>query len=595
MFNWFKSFRTSTASSAPVPVATSGTGRAATPSRANARAQELKRQGDAHFNQGSFDKAAACYQQAIACDPEYAEAYNNWGNACQELNLMQEAEHCLRRAVEIKPGMRNVSYNLAYLLLTRGEADEALHYLAQEVKQHPTHYAALALMLNQKQKQCIWRDLEAGISTLRASLRVNPTAPEHIFSPFAFAALPGTTAEEQRICAERWWQSEYLPQAALRPKLNLHRDRPHGNKINIGYLSADFREHPVARLMAEVFELHDRERFHLCAYSYGPDDGSELRQRLTRTFDMFVDLRGISDANAAQRIYADNTDVLVDLTGYTRDSRSGILAFKPAATQLNYLGYPGTMGTTLVDYIITDRFAVPPEARSHFTEKTIYLPDCMLPYDRQTMIADSDAGRKSWGLPEDAFVFCCFNDRFKITQDVFAVWMRLLGALPDSVLWLSDGGDPARQNLRLEAARHGVDSARVLFAPRVKAMADHLARYRLADLFLDTFPYNAHTTCMDALWAGLPVITCSGQTLASRIAGSLLHTIGMPRLVTHSLQDYFELALFLARNRAELDVIRNRLRGNLRDGPLFDSVRFTRALEGIYFDVSRERANDMAM
>ena len=326
--------------------------------------------------------------------------------------------------------------------------------------------------------------------------------------------------------------------------------RPHASapkpKTTIAYLSADFHEHATAWLIAELFEKHDHGRFAIYGYSYGPRDDSPLRRRLACALDRFVDVRDLSYAEAARRIAADEVDILVDLKGYTQDARSEIVAFRPAPLQVSYLGYPGTLGAEFMDYILVDDFVVPPEQQPFFTEKLVHLPGCYQVNDSRREIAPRTPSRAECGLPEEGLVFCCFNNSYKITPQVFGVWMELLQAVPGSVLWLLEGNRFMPANLRREAEGRGVAAERLVFAPR-KPLPEHLARHRLAALFLDTFPVNAHTTASDALWAGCPVLTLAGETFVSRVAGSLVRSVGLPELITASLEDYRATALRLAR------------------------------------------------
>jgi protein O-GlcNAc transferase len=334
-------------------------------------------------------------------------------------------------------------------------------------------------------------------------------------------------------------------------------------------------------LMAQIFELHDRNHFRISAYSYGPNDGSVMRKRLEKAFDQFIDIRALSDEAAAKRIYEDGIDILVDLTGYTQHGRSAILALRPAPIQVNYLGYPGTMGAGFVDYLIADQFIIPPEQQEHYTEKVVWLPDCYMPRDISCRRLAAPR-RKDCGLPDEGFVFCSFNLPYKITPDMFDIWCRLLKAVPGSVLWLPSSNPNAETNLSREAESRGVAPERIIRAPRMNLAEEHLARIQCADLFLDTTPYNAHTTCSDALWMGLPVITCVGKTFPSRVAGSLLTALGVPELITYSLEDYYTLALDLATDRRKYENIRNKIIANRESAPLFDSTKFTRHLEQAY-------------
>jgi predicted O-linked N-acetylglucosamine transferase (SPINDLY family) len=345
-------------------------------------------------------------------------------------------------------------------------------------------------------------------------------------------------------------------------------------------VSSDFREHPVAALLAEVWERHDRTRLTTCAYSIGPRVASPQRTRIEAAFDRFVECSADSIEQTARRIEADGIEVLLDLNGYTTYAKSEILALRPAPLQINWLGYLGTLGAPWYDYVLTDRFAAPPELQPFFSERFLYLPDCYCPSDTQRPVAARTPERAACGLPEQGLVLCCFNATYKILPAVFDVWMRLLLAVPGSVLWLAPGNATARANLQREAAARGVAPERLVFAPRV-SLPEHLARHAHADLFLDTTPYNAGTTANDALFMGVPVLTCAGATMASRVAGSQLHAIGLPELVTTSLSDYEALALALATEPARLQACRQRLLAQRATYPLFDMARFTRALDDL--------------
>jgi protein O-GlcNAc transferase len=359
----------------------------------------------------------------------------------------------------------------------------------------------------------------------------------------------------------------------------------------LAYVSADFRDHPVSSLAAGLFETHDRSRFEVLGLSFGADDPGEMRSRMKAAFDRFIDIQDRSDHDAASLLRELEVDVAVDLMGLTANSRPGVFAKRPSPVQVNYLGYAGTIGADYIDYVIADRIVVPPDQHGNFSERVVYLPDSFQANDATRRISERTPSRAQAGLPEHCFVFCCFNNAFKITPDLFDVWMRLLGAIEGSVLWLSAGGS-ARDNLRREAQRRGVSSDRLLFAPKTRRMEDHLARYRLADMFIDTLHFNAHTTASDALWAGLPVLTCAGATYASRVAGSLLHAVGLPELIAHSLDDYEALALRLAGDPALLGSFRQRLSRNRETFPLFDTGRFTRHLEAAYTTMWERQQRD---
>jgi predicted O-linked N-acetylglucosamine transferase (SPINDLY family) len=356
--------------------------------------------------------------------------------------------------------------------------------------------------------------------------------------------------------------------------------RPDG-RIRVGYVSANFRAHAGAFLVVGLIEQHDRREFEIVGYSANPDDGSETRARLASAFDRFVDISRISNRDAARLVRDDAIDILVDIDGYQKGARTAIFACRPAPIQVNYLGVAGTTGADFIDYIIVDPFVVPASQQLFFSERLVHLPDCYQCNDDKRAISERTPSRAECGLPEEGFVFCCFNNAYKLTPDLFNIWMRLLAAVPGSVLWLLDHNPWAQANLAREAAARGVAPERIVFAPRLLP-PDHLARHRLADLFLDTLPYNAHTTASDALWVGLLVVTCAGETFVSRVAGSLLWAIGLPELVTASLEEYETLALRLARDGDLLAGLRARLARNKWTHPLFDTERFAHNIEAAY-------------
>jgi predicted O-linked N-acetylglucosamine transferase (SPINDLY family) len=360
-----------------------------------------------------------------------------------------------------------------------------------------------------------------------------------------------------------------------------------GTRLRVGYVSSDFREHAVAYLATEVWERHDRARLATFGYAIGVADRSPMRRRIEAAFGTLRDCAGEDAGRVAQRIRDDAIDVLIDLNGYTTHARSEIFAQRPARVQAHWLGYLGTLGAPWIDYVITDRYATPPPLQRHFDERFLYLPDCYCPTDSRRAVATEAGDRTGHGLPADGFVFCCFNNPYKLLPAVFDLWMRLLTAVPRSVLWLAPAADAAAANLRREATVRGVDASRLVFAGRAP-LAAHLARHVHADLYLDTTPYNAGTAANDALFTGLPVLTCSGETMASRVAGSQLRAIGLPQLVTTKLADYEALALSLARDVERMRACKAELAANRRRFPLFDMARFTHALENALCAVANE-------
>jgi predicted O-linked N-acetylglucosamine transferase (SPINDLY family) len=490
------------------------------------------------LGQGEAEAALSELQLALARRPDYPEAYYNLGNAWRELGKIEGALAAYQTALRLRPGFADADSQLVY---------------------HRRH-------------ACDWLDFEADQQRLLGMVRTGSAR----VPPFYLLATTASAAD-QLACARRWVEP-LLPQPDELFRHDASRDH---DRIRLGYLSADFHQHATAYLATELFERHDRTRFEVIGYSYGPDDGSPLRRRIERAFDRFVDIRALPHRAAAELINAEGIDILVDLKGYTQHARPRIAAYRPAPVQVSWLGYPATMGAPFIDYIVVDSFIVPPDEQPNFTERLVHLPGCYQVNGRNREVAASAPSRPECGLPPGGFVFCSFNNTYKITPDVFAAWMRLLAAVPGSVLWLLASNDLVERNLRREAETRGVAPGRLVFAPRLP-LAEHLARHHNADLFLDTLPCNAHTTASDALWAGLPLVTCVGHTLAGRVAGSLLDAIGLPELMTTSPEDYERTALTLARDRRRLNELRETLRRGRETSPLFDIPRFAANLEAGY-------------
>jgi protein O-GlcNAc transferase len=418
---------------------------------------------------------------------------------------------------------------------------------------------------------CDWRGYSEECARVISGVRAG-----NAVSPFALLSLP-SSSEDQLSCARAALADEFRSP----PEPVVRRQYVSRNRIRVGYLSFDLRYHAVGFLTVGLFENHDRSRFETIALSLCPDDGSQVRKRLESAFDQFRDMSLRSDDEIAKLIRGSEIDIVVDLNGFTQGARMHVLACRPAPIQVNYLGYPGTMGADYIDYIIADRIVIPEDQQQLYSENVVYLPHCYQANDDRRPISDVVFSRGQVGLPDHGFVFCSFNNTFKINPPVFDIWMRLLRKIDGSVLWLLEGNANAPDNLRSEAERRGVAANRLVFAPRMKS-EDHIARQTLADLFLDTLPYNAHTTASDALWVGLPVLTCLGPTFAGRVAASLLHAVGLPELVTHSLEEYEAAALQLARSTQLLASVKAKLMRNRQAFPLFDTARFARHIEAAY-------------
>ncbi len=518
------------------------------------------------------EEALASYDLALRLMPDDASALANRGNALLDLGRHEDALASYDRALQAKPDLALALNNRGGALLDLGRPETAASCFAKVLEVEPAYDYALGNMVYSRLLCCDWTQFAQHAGTVVKSVRAGGRA----CVPFQFLAIAASPADQLQ-CARIFANDKHPP---ARPPLWSGQRYEH-DKIRVAYLSADFHDHATAYLMAELFECHDTRRFEVTAISYGPDEQDEMRARLRRSFHRFLDVRAKSDREVALALRELEIDIAVDLKGFTTYSRIGILAYRPAPIQVSYLGYPGTLGTDYFDYILADRHVIPEENQVDYAEKVVYLPGCYQVNDSKRKIATHTPTRAQLQLPEKGFVFCCFNNNYKITPEVFGIWMRLLSKVDGSVLWLIEGNAAVSRNLRKAAAQRGVAAERLVFAPRMK-LEEHLARHRLADLFLDTLPYNAHTTASDALWAGLPVLTCMGSAFAGRVAASLLHAVGLPQLITRNLEEYEELALKLATTTEVLPSIRAKLTANPTALPLFDADRFRLHLESAF-------------
>jgi predicted O-linked N-acetylglucosamine transferase (SPINDLY family) len=523
---------------------------------------------------GRAAQALESYEHLLERIPNYAEAWFRHGTALWRMERPEAALASYDRALGFDPGHFEALFNRGTVLLKLEHYDDAFAAYEKARALAPNHSHVLGTAASALLNRCDfarwaeYRDLVVD-GVRKGSAVIAPLT----FLPFC------DDGALRRLCSERF-AADQVPHPPA-PLWTGTRDRH--PRIRIAYLSADFRQHATAELIAGLIERHDRERFEVTAISFGADDSSPMRLRLTKAFDHFLDVRDCSDAEIARLLREGEFDIAVDLKGHTEGARCGILAHRPCPVQVNYLGYPGTVAPWL-DYIIGDAVALPFDHQPFYSEKIIHLPHSYQVNDSTRAIPIQTLSRNASGLPRDGFVFCCFNAAWKIAPAMFDVWLRLLAAVPGSVLWLLEDNPAMPGNLKHAAAARGVDPARLIFAPRVPP-AEHLARHRLADLFLDTLPYNAHTTASDALWAGLPVITCLGAQFDGRVAASLLHAMGMAELVTHSLGEYEALAMTLARDPARLADVRARLAANRPTSPLFDTDLFRRHIEWAYLQM----------
>jgi protein O-GlcNAc transferase len=535
---------------------------------------------EAHNNRGCVleklgrrDEALASFDAALARRPDDTDALHNRGNALLALGRHAEAVASYERALALAPQRIETLHNRGQALMLLRRYQEATAAFAAVLALEPANPDACAALANCRLLVCDW----AGSARLAAEARAAAGAGDWSrLDPFAALCLfddPADHLEYARAYVER-----RIPGAP--PAFPAHAPCRE-ERIRLAYLSSDFRNHPVARAIVRLFELHDRTRFETVAVSFGPDDASPMRARIAAAFDRFLDVRGKSDREIAALLHDLKVGIAIDLNGHTQGARPGILAHRPAPIQLLYLGYPGTSGADFIDYVLADETVLPMPDQQWFSEQIVRLPGCYHPSDETTAASEKAFTRAELGLPETAAVFCCFNRADKIAAAIFDVWMRLLTDIDGSVLWLAQMNE-AQANLRGAAAARGVDPGRLVFAPQMASLGDHLARHRQADLFLDTLPYNAHSTAIDALRTGLPVVTCPGRSFAGRVGASLLRAVGLPELIARDLDAYAMIATKVATDRAQLEAIRRKLAENNKNCVLFDLERTCRHIEAAY-------------
>ena len=541
-------------------------------------AQAYYNRGNAEMASWRIEDALRSYDMAIALQPDYAAAYHNRGVALINTQRYQAALVSYDKAIALRPDYADALHDKGSALHILGRYQDALASFEKALAIDPDTKSLLGDYLFTQRQICQWTSNEAVFAAIveRIKLGQESTLPFPMLAFSDSAALQNSAA---RIFVNaRHPAIDAVPAVAKRAEHDRH--TKHG-RIRLGYFSADFRDHAMMHLMVDVFARHDRSKFEVTAFSFGPDSNDVMHRRAGEIFDRFIDVRTMPDRDVALLARRMEIDIAVNLMGFTTLARTGIFSSRAAPVQVNYLGYPGTMAANYIDYIIADRILIAPGAAQYFSEQMVFLPNSYQANDRNRPIASPPVTRAEHGLPERGFVFCCFNNNFKIVPLVFDCWMRILESVAGSVLWLFEDNADAVLNLRREAVARGIDAERLIFAKRLPSSA-HLARHRLADLFLDTLPYNAHTTASDALWAGLPVLTQMGQTFAGRVAASLLSAVGLPELITTTPEDYATLAVELATHPDKLSEIRDRLHDNRLVAPLFDSALFTRHLEAAY-------------
>jgi predicted O-linked N-acetylglucosamine transferase (SPINDLY family) len=534
-------------------------------------AEAYNNMGNAFKKQGKLEEAIEVYNKALALKSDYAEAYNNMGNAFKKQGKLEEAIEVYNKAIALKPDYANAFYNMAMALQEQGKLEEAIEACNKALVIKPDHEAARTHKLHQQAHICNWESIAEDVHLIPGLGTSEKDVPP-------FSLLPLEDAPERHLARSKVYAKVNCPQKPLPLKVRPSK-RP--KRIRIGYFSTDFKEHPVAYLIAKVLEQHNRDQFEVFGYSIYGSSSCAMRQRLEKSFDSFVDVQSMSDRDIALLARRDNIDIAVDLNGYTTNARTGIFAYRAAPIQINYLGYPGTMGSNFMDYIVSDRFLIPVKNQKYFSEKQLYLPNTYLPTDDTLSISSQPTSRSDLGLPESSIVFCAINNTYKINQHVFDIWMRLLERVSGSVLWLFETNKFVKANLRKEANKRGVKSDRLVFAKKVNHKK-YLSQFQQVDIFLDTFTYNAGATASNALWAGLPVVTKIGQNYTARMAGSMLNAVGLPELITETEKDYEALILELATNPKKLSEVKEKLANNRLTQPLFNTELYTKHLENGY-------------
>jgi protein O-GlcNAc transferase len=537
--------------------------------------------GDIYTKKKRYDEAIFVFKKSLLINPAFAEAYNNLGRALAEKGEHDAAISCFQKSLEINPDFAEAYTNLGKELEGKDKPDEAIYCYQKALQSKPDLAEAYAALTFQMQRICNWKELgtmsvECDNLTRRA-LDAGIRPAEEPFMNISRHADPSINFE----VARSWSRDIANAVSGYRTNFSFDDRGADRKKIVIGYLSNDFRNHPVAHLVMSLFGLHKRDEFKILCYSYGKDDGSRYRTRIRCDCDKFVDIADLSFDDAARSIYEYQVDILVDLTGYTRGGRLDICALRPAPVQVSYLGFPGTTGADFLDYIVADKIVAPEDHSRYYSEKFVYMPHCYQVNDHTQSISSRSWTKADFGLPKKCFVFCSFNQSYKIDAVMFDIWMRILRQVPEGILWLMVNGKITEDNLRREAGARGVPSERLIFAGRLPK-DEHLARLKLADLALDTRIYNGHTTTSDALWAGVPIVALQGSHFASRVSSSILTAMGLPELIAYDSDGYERLAVSLAHNPAELQKIRERIAEDRVVAPLFDTPRFVRNLETAY-------------
>jgi predicted O-linked N-acetylglucosamine transferase (SPINDLY family) len=544
--------------------------------------------GIAYFELREFSKSIESYQLAINFRPNYSDAYRNLGAVYSELNNHKAASDSFLEAISIDP-----QFAEAYFLL--GKAQQELKFLDEAIKNYskalelnPNLPFGLGYVLHAKMLACDWNNLDV----LSEKIVDGISKSKEVAEPFGFQAI-SESESDLLACAKLFFANRHQnlinKNDANINKLTIERSN---SKIRIGYVGGEFRKQATTILLAGVWERHDKDKFEIYAFDNGWGDASVWRSRVEASFDEIIDINNFSDLDVAKMIRERHIDILINLNGYFGRSRNGVFKIKPAPLQVNFLGFPGTLGDECMDYIVADDCVLPVSSQNFYCEKVVYMPETYQPNDRSRKISDSLCTRNELGLPDDGFVYCCFNNNYKITSRIFESWMRILNQVNGSVLWLLEDNPSASRNLRASARSLGIDPDRLIFAERVE-LSVHLSRQRCANLFLDTVPYNAHTTASDALWVGLPILTIKGNTFPGRVSASLLNSLRLNELVVENFEDYESAAMELALNKEKLLTINKKLKNNIESFYLFDADHYVKKFEDALIQIQNRFVNGL--
>jgi len=543
---------------------------------------------DAHNNRGNAlsklnkkNDAIESYQKATKLNPNYAQAYKNLGSVFRQVNDIDDAIESYKKAIEINPNYSEAFLDLGNIFRENGKNIFAINNYEKAIKLKPNFDFLLGTIIHTKLKICQWDTIEKNLREVEEKV----LNQKKISQPWVFLTF-NDSPNLQKITSKLWSNREIF---LLKKKLEPITQKLSNKKIRIGYYSADFYNHATSQLMANLFELHDKSKFEIFGFNFGPEKNDEMYKRVIKAFDKFFNLSNKTDLEIAEISREHKIDIAVDLKGFTQKNRFRIFIERCAPIQVSYLGYPGTTGAECIDYVIADKILIPTNSQQHYSEKIIYLPNSYQANDTKTIISEKIFSKEEFGLPKNSFIFCSFNACYKILPTTFDVWMKILKRVDNSILWLLADDIEIIKNIKEETIKRGIDPERIIFAKRL-TLSEHLSRQKLANLFIDTFPCTGHTTCSDALRSGLPVLTLLGKSFAGRVSSSLLNAVDLKELITKTPQEYEDLAVRLANDSSRLENIRKKLEVNIKTKPLFDCKLFTSHIEKAYLEIYRKHS-----